>query len=105
MKNEELKLSYIKLTPELITTINQLQTGGTDHFSEPPTEDLFDNCSLNDRLNELTKLTDKLISIQIDHDDILNEHDCMQHLGDINYLKVILSSLAAPQPKKQNPNT
>ena len=105
MKNEEIKLYHIKLTPDIINTINQLQTGGTSFWDHAPDEEMFNNNGLNDRLNELTRLTDLLISIHIDHDDALNEHDCMQHLADINYMKVILSSLAAPQPEKQNANS
>lgn len=104
MEKNELKFGHIRLTPDIITTINILQTGGTMHFSEPPSNESFDNCSLNDRLNELTKLNDLLIEIFDGSIDLTDARECMGYLQNINYLKTILSSFAAPQPEKQNPN-
>jgi hypothetical protein len=96
MEKQVLKLDYIKLTPELISAINSIQTGGTDHFSEPPTDDMFTNEPLNDTLQDLTELNDFMVYVYSNDPKLFREKKLENFLIKIHDMKDFFKSLAAP---------
>lgn len=101
MENQNLTIDKIRITPELIVTINGLQTGGTDHFSSPIEDKYFNNCTLKDVLNEITDINDFIIEIFIDDPKKFEDGQFRSFLISLNYLKRIIKGLAAPEPVKQ----
>lgn len=104
MEKKQLKLDHIKITPELVETINSLQVGGSLSNDIPPDEEKFVNWYLNELLKDLTSLNDLLIMVHNYDESIITTNVCMQHLINIGDLKRVLSGLAAPQTEKQSSN-
>lgn len=102
MEKQNLQLGYIKLTPELIIAINSLQTGGTDHFSEPPADDMFTNEPIIDTLRDLTELNDFMVYVYCFEPKLFREKKLEDFLIKILEMKEFFKSLAAPQPEKSN---
>lgn len=101
MEKQDLNLDYIKLTPELIETVNELQTGGTIGLSKGTDDSYFNNSSLKNRIDEITELSDFLVYVYSDSPELFNVDQFSKFLINLRYFKTILNGLAAPEPVKQ----
>lgn len=94
MGNTDLTLDRIKITPQLIKRIEELQS--------PPCNNLEEiNYGLACLIEKLTNLNVIIVRFYLVDPDIIEAKECMEALADIQYLKERLAELAAPQHIEQ----
>lgn len=94
MENQKVNLEKIKLTPELVECIKELQAGSLPNYK-------LENCWLNQLIEGLTNLNDKIVKYYLSDPLLFNPVDVLESLTDIQIIKDTLLKLAAPS-KKQN---
>ena len=101
MDRQELKLGYIKITPELIETVNSLQTGGTIGWNEAPEEKYFHNEGIKSMIDDITEVSDFLVDVYSHSPELFEDGQFSNFLVNLRYLKTLFNGLAAPQQKSR----
>ena len=96
MENKNLKFEHVRLTPQIIETINLLQTGGTILLNQVPDKAEFTNGEIKKTIDRLTELSDFIIEVNEANFIHKSNKDFLKMLSFILEMKNYMKSFMAP---------